>query len=131
MVGAARRARGVANDFGIEAFELVLTPKPHLVLRWTDGRAGSSPIVAGGLLYAYNVDEGGLSIYDPDPPTGTEAPNEPLLTLSIPRGHWNSPVVADGRIALGYGNANDHATTGAFVIWRLPPSRDRSRTIER
>ncbi len=112
----------VASDFGIEAFELALTPKPHLVLRWTDGRAGSSPVIAGGLLYAYNVDEGGLSVYDPDPPTGTEAPNEPLLTLSIPRGHWNSPVIADGRIALGYGDANDHATTGKLVIWRLPPA---------
>lgn len=110
----------VANDFGIEAFELALTPKPHLVLQWTDSRAGSSPVLAGGLLYAYNVDEGGLSVYNPDPPTGTELPNEPLLTLSIPRGHWNSPVIADGRIALGAGNANDHATTGSFFIWSLP-----------
>ena len=112
----------VANDFGIEAFELALTPKPHLVLQWTDGRAGSSPVIAGGLLYAYNVDEGGLSIYNPDPSTGTELPNEPLLTLSTPRGHWNSPVIADGRIALGDGDANDHGTSGELTIWRLAPS---------
>jgi len=112
----------VANDFGIEAFELALQPKPHLVLMWSDGRAGSSPVIAGGLLYAYNVDEGGLSIYDPDPPTGVELPNEPLMTLSIPRGHWNSPVIADGRIALGDGNANDHATTGDLTIWSIPAS---------
>jgi hypothetical protein len=112
----------VANDFGIEAFELALKPKPHLVLMWSDGRAGSSPILAGGLLYVYNVDEGGLSIYNPDPPTGTLQPNEPLLTLSIPRGHWNSPVIADGRIALGDGDANQHTTTGAFYIWSVAPA---------
>jgi hypothetical protein len=29
-------------------------------------------------------------------------------------------VIADGRIALGDGDANDHATTGQFTIWRLP-----------
>jgi len=112
----------VANDFGIEAFELELKPTPHLTLMWADGRAGSSPVVAGGLLYAYNVDEGGLSIYNPDPPAGTELPNEPLLTLNIPRGHWNSPVIADGRIALGDGNANDHLTTGQLYIWSIPPA---------
>jgi len=69
------------------------------------------------------VDEGGLSIYNPDPSTGTELPNEPLLTLSIPRGHWNSPVIADGRIALGDGNANDHLTTGQLYIWSLAPAK--------
>jgi outer membrane protein assembly factor BamB len=116
----------VANDFGIEGFELALEPKPHLVLMWTDGRAGSSPVIAGGLLYIYNVDGGGLSVYNPDPSTGTEAPNEPLLTLSIPPGHWNSPVVADGQIALGDGDANDHATTGDLYIWRLPPASTSS-----
>jgi hypothetical protein len=110
----------VANDFGIEGLELELRPHPHLRLMWSDGRPGSSPVIAGGLLYAYNVDEGGLSIYDPTPETGTSLPNEPLITLSIPRGHWNSPVVADGRIALGDGNANSHATAGDLYIWSLP-----------
>ena len=112
----------VANDFGIEGLSLALRPHPHLRLMWSDGRPGSSPVIAGGLLYAYNVDEGGLSIYDPVPETGTRLPNEPLLTLSIPRGHWNSPVVADGRIALGDGNANSHLTSGDFYIWSLPRS---------
>ena len=110
----------VANDYGIEGLQLVQEPTPHLQLMWSDGRDGSSPVIAGSLLYAYNVDDGGLSIYDPDPPTGTAEPNEPLLTLNIPRGHWNSPVIADGQIALGDGDANDHATTGSLYIWRLP-----------
>jgi hypothetical protein len=68
----------------------------------------------------YNVDQGGLSICDPDPSTGTNEPNEPLLTLSIPRGHWDSPVIADGCIALADGDANQHRTTGELVVWSVP-----------
>ena len=33
-------------------------------------------------------------------------------------GHWNSPIVADGRIALPEGNANSHRTDGILDIWR-------------
>ena len=32
-------------------------------------------------------------------------------TLASGGGHWNSPIVVDGRVALPEGNANDHATT--------------------
>jgi hypothetical protein len=32
-------------------------------------------------------------------------------------GHWNSPVVADGRIAFPEGSANDHATSGALEVF--------------
>jgi PQQ-like domain len=110
----------VANGYGLAGYRLVLRPEPHLQLMWSDGRPGSSPVVAGGLLYSYNVAEGGLGVFDPDPPTGTAEPNEPLLTLPIPRGHWNSPVVADGRIALGDGDANRHETTGSLYVWSLP-----------
>ncbi len=34
-------------------------------------------------------------------------------------GHWNSPIVVDGRIALPEGNSNDHSTSGILDIWRL------------
>ena len=110
----------VANDFGIAGYALVLKPKPHLVLQWTDGRGCSSPVLAGGLLYGYDIITGGLGIYNPDPPQGTAEPNEPLLSLTIPPGHWSSPVVADGHIALGAGNANANETTGTFYMWTLP-----------
>ena len=110
----------VANDYGIAAYELVLTPTPSLKLMWTDGRGCSSPVIAGGLLYAYDIITGGLGVYNPDPSTGTSVPNEPILSLTIPPGHWNSPVIADGHIALGAGNANDHETTGSFYTWALP-----------
>jgi hypothetical protein len=35
-------------------------------------------------------------------------------------GHWNSPIVIDGRIGLPEGDANDHRTSGVLAIFRLP-----------
>jgi hypothetical protein len=40
-------------------------------------------------------------------------------TLVTGTGHWNSPIVVDGRVALPEGNANSHETSGLFDIWRL------------
>jgi hypothetical protein len=84
----------------------------RLKLVWRHGTGGTSPVVAGGLLYVYNPD-GGLNVYRPT--TGGL-----VKTLAAPAGHWNSPVIADGRIALPEGSANDHATTGQLTIWRAP-----------
>jgi hypothetical protein len=33
--------------------------------------------------------------------------------------HWQSPVVVDGTIALGEGNANSHATSGVLDVFRV------------
>ena len=35
-------------------------------------------------------------------------------------GHWNSPIVVDGKIALPEGNANEHSSTGVLDIWSSP-----------
>ena len=84
----------------------------HLTAAWSNTRAGTSPVVAGGLLFVY--DPGGtIRVYDPT--TGRE-----IADLACGSGHWNSPIVADGRIALPEGSANSHATSGVFNIWRLP-----------
>ncbi|HXD48498.1 MAG TPA: PQQ-binding-like beta-propeller repeat protein [Gemmatimonadaceae bacterium] len=84
----------------------------RLTKAWSNSHAGTSPIVAGGLLYVY--DPGGtLRAYDPT--TGALA-----AELACGRGHWNSPIAVDGRIALPEGNSNDHATAGTFDIWRKP-----------
>ena len=83
----------------------------RLSLQWKVGAAGTSPVVAGGLLYVY--DPGGvLRVYAPT--TG-----KLLASLRADSGHWSSPIVTDGRIALPVGNANDHATSGSFEVWRL------------
>ncbi len=83
----------------------------QLSLMWHNGNAGTSPVVAGGLLYVYDPTGAGLRVYQPA--TGTL-----VATLPCGGGHWNSPIVADGRIALPEGNANDHRTTGVLDIWR-------------
>ncbi|HEX6533599.1 MAG TPA: PQQ-binding-like beta-propeller repeat protein [Gemmatimonadaceae bacterium] len=77
---------------------------------WSNRNGGTSPVVAGGLLYVYDPD-GGLRVYQPT--TGRQ-----LASLDCGDGHWNSPIVADGRIALPEGNANDHDEKGVLDIWR-------------
>ena len=81
---------------------------------WRNGNSGTSPVVAGGLLFVYDPG-GGLRVYDPA--TGHE-----LARLDCGDGgsHWNSPIVVDGRIALPEGNSNDRSTSGVLNIWRLP-----------
>jgi outer membrane protein assembly factor BamB len=78
---------------------------------WHNGHGGTSPVVAGGLLYVYDPG-GGLRVYDPE--TGRA-----IATLDCGSGHWNSPIVIDGRIALPEGNANGHATDGVLDIWKM------------
>jgi hypothetical protein len=82
-----------------------------LRIAWRNGTGGTSPIVAGGLLWVY-APGGGLSVY-------AAATGRLLTTLSCGRGHWNSPIVVDGLVALPEGNANDHATSGVLDVWRL------------
>jgi len=80
---------------------------------WANRNPGTSPVLAGGLLYVY--DPGGSGLYVFDPTSG-----ERLGKLQAGAGHWNSPIVVDGRVALPEGNANQHSTSGVLDIWRLP-----------
>ena len=66
---------------------------------------------AGGLLYVYDPGGGGLRVYRP-------ASGALVATLPAGAGHWNSPIVADGRIALPEGSANDRVTAGVLNIYR-------------
>jgi outer membrane protein assembly factor BamB len=80
--------------------------------QWTSAHGGTSPVVADGMAFVYDP-HGGLHVYDAQ--SGRE-----LTELECGAGHWNSPIVADGRIALPEGNANAHDTTGVLDVWRLP-----------
>jgi hypothetical protein len=66
-------------------------------------------VLAGGLLWVYDPG-GGLNVYNP-------SSGKLIRRLSAPAGHWNSPIVAGGRVYLPSGNANDHSTSGALTIY--------------
>lgn len=79
--------------------------------QWHNGHAGTSPVVADGLVFVYDP-RGGLRIYK-------AKSGKQLAKLACGGGHWNSPIVVDGRIALTQGNANSHRTSGVLDIWRV------------
>jgi outer membrane protein assembly factor BamB len=79
---------------------------------WRNGTGGTSPFEADGLLFVYAPD-GGLNVYE-------ASSGKRVATLPCGPGHWNSPIVVDGRIILPEGNANRRATRGVLDIWALP-----------
>jgi outer membrane protein assembly factor BamB len=99
----------VTTNGGTAAFKLV---RRRLRLVWQNGSAGTSPVVAGGLLYVYDPN-GALRIYRP-------TSSRPVATLPAGAGHWNSPIVIAGRVVLPEGNANDHRQSGVLNVYRLP-----------
>jgi len=78
---------------------------------WRHATGGTSPVVAGGLLFVYDPG-GGLDVYAPT--TGAL-----VIRLQCGGGHWNSPIVVDGHVVLPEGNANAHATSGVLDIWSV------------
>jgi outer membrane protein assembly factor BamB len=81
---------------------------------WSNTTPGTSPVLAGSLLYVYDPN-GMLHIYNP-------ADGADVASFSCGPGHWNSPIVADGRIALPEGSSNDHASSGVLNIWTATKS---------
>jgi outer membrane protein assembly factor BamB len=103
----------VGDDTGTAAYVLGGGGgRPRLSVAWERSTPGTSPILAGGLLYVYNP---GGSLVISRPTTG-----QTLASLPAAPGHWNSPIIVGGRIVLPEGNANDHATSGTLVIYHLP-----------
>ena len=76
---------------------------------WQNGSGGSSPVIAGGLVWVYDPG-GALRVYRPR--TGNL-----VRSLPVPGGHWNSPIVAGGRVYVPTGDANAHSTTGSLSIF--------------
>jgi hypothetical protein len=100
----------VADGAGTAAYEL--GGNHRLFVAWRRGEAGTSPVVAGGLLYVF--DPGG-SLAVRNPVTGRL-----LASLPAAPGHWNSPIVVGGRIILPVGDGNAHQTSGTLYIYHLP-----------
>jgi outer membrane protein assembly factor BamB len=96
----------VSNGSGTSAYAL---SRGRLSPRWSVATPGTSPVAAGGLVFVYDPVAGDLNVYRPGSP-------QAIAQLPGLPGHWNSPVVADGRIAVPEGSANDHATSGTLEM---------------
>lgn len=79
---------------------------------WESSLPGTSPVLAGGLLYIYDPNGGGINVYRPGSPT-------PIAKLAGGAGHWNSPIIAAGHIVEPTGNANDHRLSGSLELFSL------------
>lgn len=96
----------VATSAGTEAFRFA-GGRLHLV--WSNHTDGTSPVVAGGLLYV--AGQNALHVYTP-------ASGREIATLPSGPVHWQSPIVVGGLVALAEGSANDHRTSGVLDVYR-------------
>ncbi len=84
----------------------------RLQVAWRDGNAGTSPVVAGGLLY----------VYDPGGTLRVLAPTSGRTVAALPAaaGHWSSPIVVGGRVILPVGGSTpDDTTSGTVFIYHV------------
>jgi PQQ-like domain len=109
--GAPHGARSTTVFVGAEnataAYALV---GGRLRLVWQNSNPGTSPVLAGGLLYVYDPSGGGIYVYRP-------RSGHPIAKLAGAPGHWNSPIVVDEHVVEPEGNANDHSLTGALELF--------------
>ncbi len=102
----------VTDDSGTTAY-VASGRRPRLRVAWHNSTPGTSPVLAGGLLYIFDEQNGVLKVYGP-------ATGRRFATLPAAAGHWNSPIVVGGRIILPVGSYHDNLTTGQVLIYHLP-----------
>ncbi len=102
----------VADGSATAAYELVDAAHPRLRQLWQHGSAGTSPVVAGGLLY----------VFDPGGTVNVRRPLTGALVRALPAGggHWNSPIVTGGRLIEPTGAYGSSATSSVIDIWHVP-----------
>ncbi len=96
----------VADDAGTQAWRLQ-GGRLHSV--WSNGNGGTSPVVAGNLLVVATT--GSMHVY-------LAASGKEVASLPFGGAHWQSPIVADARVVVAEGNANEHETVGVLDIYR-------------
>jgi outer membrane protein assembly factor BamB len=96
----------LSTDGGTAAW-LLRGGRLHAV--WSNGNGGTSPVLAGNLLYV--AGNGSVNVYVP-------TSGKQVATLPSGAVHWQSPIVASGHVVMPEGNANDHSTTGVLDIYR-------------
>jgi outer membrane protein assembly factor BamB len=74
---------------------------------WKSKSGGNTPFYAGGLLYIYDPSPAGAKLRVFDAVSGN-----PVAELACGSGHWNSPIVADNRIAMPEGAISGFAFSG-------------------
>jgi outer membrane protein assembly factor BamB len=100
----------VAGTAGTAAYAL---SGGRLHLTWHQGGGGTSPVIAGGLLYVYDGSAGTLRIMRP-------SNGATVATLPAGTGHWSSPIVVGGRVILPVGGSSaDDATSGTVFVYHL------------
>lgn len=100
----------VGGEHGTGAYTL---HSGRLRLVWQNSTPGTSPVLAGGLLYVYDPEAGEINVYEP-------RSRHPIAQLPGAPGHWNSPIVVDGHVLEPEGNANDHALSGTLDLFSTP-----------
>jgi hypothetical protein len=96
----------IGDEHATAAYALI-GGRLHLV--WQNSTPGTSPVMAGGLLYVYDPAAGGVYVYEP-------RSARPIARLPGTPGHWNSPIVVDGHVIEPEGDANEHKLTGTLEI---------------
>jgi len=97
-----------ADSGGTVAYEF-RGRRPRLHVAWRNGTPARAPCWRRPALRLRHLERRRERV----PP----ALGRKVGTLASGSGHWNSPIVVDGRIALGEGNANDHDKSGVLDIW--------------
>jgi hypothetical protein len=97
----------LGDEHATAAYALI-AGRLHLV--WQNTNPGTSPVLAGGLLYVYDPSGGGIYVYRP-------RSGHPIARLAGSPGHWNSPIVVDGHVIEPEGNANDHLLSGDLELF--------------
>ncbi len=101
------------TDSGTAAYQLVDAAHPRLRTVWSNSTPATSPVLAGGLLYVYDEIHGALNVRRPL--TGSL-----IRAYQVPTGHWNSPIVSDGRVILPTGSYHESSATSKLEILHLP-----------
>jgi hypothetical protein len=97
----------IADEGGTAAYVL---RAGRLYRAWQNSEPGTSPVMAGDLLYVYDLQAGGIFVYHP-------SSSHPIAKLAGSPGHWNSPIVVDGYVVEPEGNGNDHRQSGSIEIF--------------
>ncbi len=103
----------VADDSGAAAYVLAQGRRPRLRTVWANGTEGTSPVLAGGLLYVYEEQRGQLAILRP-------LSGATVRSMAVAGGHWNSPIVVGGRIIEPTGSYHDSSASSVVDIFHLP-----------